>query len=123
MPNYKKRVRIGLSFSLGYNHDMSYEKLVRDKIPEIIEKKGKKPVVRVLDDEEYKKELLKKLVEEAQELLESSGDPSERADVEEVLRAIDSFFSFKTSAIESIRRAKAKERGAFELRLYLEGVK
>ncbi|HEU5121779.1 MAG TPA: hypothetical protein VFT59_02945 [Candidatus Saccharimonadales bacterium] len=78
--------------------------------------------MRVLGEEEYKQELLKKLVEEAQELLESSGDPSERADVEEVLKAIDDFFRFETYAIESIRQAKAKERGAFALRLYLESV-
>ena len=48
---------------------MSYEKLVRDKIPEIIRSNGEEPETRILSDEEYKKELEKKLLEEYQELL------------------------------------------------------
>ena len=46
-----------------------YNKLVRDKIPEIIENDGEKPIVRVLNDNEYKKELEKKLKEEYEEFL------------------------------------------------------
>ena len=42
-------------------------KLVRDKIPEIIENSGKEPIIRVLDDNEYKEELLNKLYEEYNE--------------------------------------------------------
>lgn len=44
-----------------------YNKLVRDKIPEIIENDGEKSATRMFDDEEYKKELKNKLVEESQE--------------------------------------------------------
>ena len=45
----------------------TYNKLVRDKIPEIIEGNGEKPVTRILNDEEYLKELNTKLQEEVNE--------------------------------------------------------
>ena len=101
---------------------MTYKKLVRDKIPEIIRNKGGLPVIRTLDDEEYKQELLKKLVEEANELLESKGDMGERADVAEVLLAIDQSFKLKSEEIESTRRTKTLERGGFSDKIYLEKV-
>ena len=41
-----------------------YNKLVRDNIPEVIMNDGEYPVIRVLSDEEYKKELERKLLEE-----------------------------------------------------------
>lgn len=49
-----------------------YNKLVRDNIPSIIEGKGETPVTRILNEEEYKKELEKKLYEEYNEVLEAS---------------------------------------------------
>ena len=68
-----------------------YNKLVRDKIPEIIENDGETPVVRVLNDNEYKKELEKKLKEEYEEVLLAK-DKKERleelADMLEVIRMI-----------------------------------
>ena len=51
-----------------------YNKLVRDKIPNIIEEKGETPVVKVLDEINYKKELEKKLYEEYKEVIEANGD-------------------------------------------------
>lgn len=47
----------------------SYKKLVRDYIPDIIKDNGEVPIVRILDDEEYLKELNKKLLEEVNEYL------------------------------------------------------
>lgn len=44
-----------------------YYKLVRDKIPEIIRANGEVPVTRTLDEEEYLRELIKKLKEETAE--------------------------------------------------------
>lgn len=52
---------------------MSYQKLVRDKIPEIIKNNNETPITRILSDEEYKKELEKKLLEEYQEVIEATG--------------------------------------------------
>ena len=64
-----------------------YNKLVRDKIPEIVISKNCKPVTRILSDEEYILELNKKLLEEVNEYLESN-NVEELADVEEVILAI-----------------------------------
>ena len=67
-----------------------YNKLVRDKIPNIIKENGEIPVVRVLDEIEYKIELERKLHEEYQEVIESSGDDrvEELADMLEVIKAL-----------------------------------
>ncbi len=51
-----------------------YHKLVRDNIPEIIKAKGESPVIRILDDETFKRELEKKLLEEYNEVLEATGN-------------------------------------------------
>ena len=64
-----------------------YNKLVRDRIPEIMINKGCKPVTRILNDEDYLNELNKKILEEVNEYLES-GEVEELADVCEVLYAI-----------------------------------
>ncbi|MDX2776267.1 nucleoside triphosphate pyrophosphohydrolase [Streptomyces caniscabiei] len=100
-----------------------HNKLVRDAIPEIIEKNGQKATVRVLTKEEYTKELLRKLVEEARELLASNGDLDERADVEEVLAALDDTFGWTEKDIRDARVKKNAARGAFTRRLYLEEVR
>ena len=100
-----------------------YNKLVRDTIPEIIEQNGQKATVRILTEEEYTKELLRKLVEEAQELLASNGDLDERADVEEVLAALDNAFRWTEKDIHDARAKKNDARGAFTRRLYLEEVR
>ena len=99
---------------------INYQKLVRDKIPAIISADGEVPVTRILDDKEYRQKLLEKLVEEANELLESNGDLSERADIAEVLKALDQQRGFDSTMIEEARAAKAKKRGGFEQRIFLE---
>jgi len=99
-----------------------YNKLVRDRIPTIIEGKGEHPVVRTLTAEEYKTALLEKLVEEAKELLESQGSLNERADVAEVLAAIDTTFVMSAENIEIARQIKVQDRGGFTKKLYLEEV-
>jgi len=100
--------------------EIIYNKLVRDNIPQIIQADNQTPVTRVLNDDDYKKALLEKLVEEARELLESNGEIGERADIAEVLMAIDKTFSFDDGAVEMERFNKAKKRGGFEGRIFLE---
>ncbi len=101
---------------------MKYNKLVRDKIPEIIKiNEGKESKTRILADEEYLKQLNLKLMEETKEYLES-GEVEELADIEEVLRALLSYKKVSYKEFESIRKAKVEKRGAFKKRIYLIGV-
>lgn len=100
---------------------MDYGKLVRDKIPEIIEENGEEPIVRILDDEEYVEALNHKLEEEVGEYLES-GDVEELADVLEVIYALLEVEDMDMVYLEKIRKEKRDERGGFEGRIYLEDV-
>ena len=96
-----------------------YNKLVRDKIPEIMVKNGADPVTRILDDEEYLQELNIKLLEEVNEYL-ADGNIEEIADIEEVLRAILDVKKVSYQEFENIREQKVKKRGAFKERIFLE---
>ena len=96
-----------------------YNKLVRDKIPEIMIGKGCKPVTRILNNEEYILELNKKLLEEVNEYLES-GEVLELADITEVLLAILKVKGLSFKEFERIRLDKVDKRGAFEEKIFLE---
>ncbi|MFC4436108.1 MULTISPECIES: nucleoside triphosphate pyrophosphohydrolase [Natrialbaceae] len=98
-----------------------YNKLVRDRIPEIIEEQDERPVTHVADDEEYADRLAAKLLEEAREF-EESRDPEELADVLEVVDAILEAQNRSRESIERTRREKRAERGRFEERIVLERV-
>ena len=100
---------------------IKYDKLVRDKIPEIIGKSGKTCECVVLSDEDYMDYLNKKLLEEANEYEESSA-VEELADLEEVLRAILVAKGVTYEEFEAIRKRKAEERGSFERKLLLKSV-
>ena len=99
-----------------------HNKLVRDNIPQIIANGGGRAKLHQMDNEEYRHELLKKLIEEANELLESDGSIEERADVAEVLKAIDELMEYDAQELEQVRIDKAQERGEFKQRLFLEKV-
>ena len=98
-----------------------YNKLVRDKIPDIILKDHCLPTTRVLDDEEYVKELNKKLMEEVNEYLEEE-NIEEMVDILEVIRAILDVKGTSYDEIEEKRVKKAKKRGAFKEKVFLEKV-
>lgn len=100
--------------------EIIYNKLVRDTIPAIIKNDNQIPVTRVLDDAEYRKRLMEKLIEEAQELLNSDGDIQERADIAEVLKALDDALGYTSDEVEYARREKAEKRGGFTQKLFLE---
>ena len=101
---------------------MSYNKLVRDKIPQIIERnEGRSCITRKLNDDEYIAELNKKIQEELNEYLES-GEIEELADLEEVLRAILDNKGVTYEEFEKIRQDKVNKRGAFKDKIYLEGL-
>lgn len=98
-----------------------YNKLIRDKIPEIIESEGKDYKIETLDEEEYIDSLNAKLQEELDEYLES-GDAKELADLLEVIYAIMDYKGISREEMESIRMKKKKERGGFEDKLFLRWV-
>jgi predicted house-cleaning noncanonical NTP pyrophosphatase (MazG superfamily) len=98
-----------------------YNKLVRDKIPEIIKTDGKKFKTKILDDKEHLKELIKKLKEEAVEL-EKNPSIEELADVKEVTIAIREALGIHAGELEDVRRRKAAEHGRFKNKIFLESV-
>ena len=98
-----------------------YNKLVRDNIPDIILKDNELPVTRVLNDEEFIKELNKKLQEEVNEYLEEE-NIEEMVDILEVIRAILEYKNVSYEDIEEKRKKKANKRGAFKEKIYLEKV-
>ncbi len=98
-----------------------YDKLVRDRIPEIIEAEGKRCQVRVLDEGEYARRLDEKLAEELQEY-RWSGDVEELVDLVEVVRAIVEARGVDWDEVERRRVAKREARGGFGKRLLLQGV-
>lgn len=98
-----------------------YNKLVRDRIPEIIEKDGHKAKFRTLSEKEYIAALDKKLQEELKEYQEDKSI-EEMADVLEVLYAICYARGYTIEELETKRKEKNSERGGFEKRLFLESV-
>lgn len=99
-----------------------YNKLIRDRIPEIIERSGKKPIIEQLDLDSYKKYLDIKLGEELQEYLESD-EVDELADLVEVAYAILKYKGVDISEFEMLLIKKTESRGAFSKRLLLKEVR
>ena len=100
---------------------MKYNKLIRDRIPEIIAKNGQTARVCVLTDEEYLTKLDEKLGEELAEYL-ADGNVEELADLLEVIYAAALVRGTTAEQLDEIRRKKAEERGAFAEKLLLEEV-
>ncbi len=98
-----------------------YNKLVRDKIPEIIRVKGQNPTIKILDNEEYIKELNIKLQEEANEYL-TDNNVEELADIVEVIYGILRYKEVSIEEFEKIRNGKNEKRGSFFDKIYLESV-
>lgn len=94
------------------------EKLVRDRIPEIIRAAGGLPRTRVASEGEHVALLRAKLFEEAGEYA-ASGDPAELADLLEVVHALAAVHGLTPADLEKQRAAKAAGRGTFTDRLVL----
>lgn len=97
-------------------------KLVRDRIPEIIEAAGGQPSTRVLDKAERRSAMLAKLQEESDELRAAASTAEQReelADVLEVLKAIASELGHPWGEIESAAAEKRADRGGFEAGIWL----
>ena len=101
-----------------------YNKLIRDRIPEIIENDHKTCATRILNDEEYLKCLKSKLLEECHEAMNAEGEDikKEIADVLEVLEALENTLHIDYQEVLSIKQKKAHSNGAFDKKIYLEYV-
>lgn len=99
-----------------------YNKLVRDRIPEIIENSGKKFTTKILDDDQYELELKKKLKEEMEEYQNTSNDNEaleELADLLELMHVLAKVHGASMEEVEKIRQDKASKRGGFEEKIFL----
>lgn len=102
-----------------------YDKLVRDHIPDIIRSRDGEPIVRVLNDEEYWEYLLKKDIEELEEVkkAESLAEIKEElADKLELIRAMAEYNGFRLEDIIEEADRKKQKNGGFQKRLLLEKV-
>jgi predicted house-cleaning noncanonical NTP pyrophosphatase (MazG superfamily) len=103
-----------------------YNKLVRDKILEIIKKDKAKPKIRILEQDEYINELFKKLEEEVEECNKVRGDKRELikeiGDIHEVLEAIIKNYELDELEIQKLKQARREKRGGFTKRIYLESM-
>ncbi|WP_282172204.1 nucleoside triphosphate pyrophosphohydrolase [Cytobacillus firmus] len=100
----------------------TYNKLVRDRIPEIIERSGMKYTTRVLDQNKYIKELKKKSFEELEEYTNAENDEEaieELADLLEIIHALAEIHGASIEKVEELRKQKAEERGGFKEKIFL----
>ena len=98
-----------------------YNKLVRDRIPEIIESSGRTCVTEILSDEDYLKMLDAKLDEELAEY-HADQNIEELADLMEVIQACAVARGYSVEELEQVRAEKAAKRGGFEKRILLKEV-
>lgn len=99
-----------------------HNKLVRDKIPQIIKNSGKTPVIKTLNQDIYLTELRKKANEELNEYLSAKTNEEAIEELADLLEIIHSFAEIHDSSIdevEKIRVKKAEERGGFKDKVFL----
>ena len=99
----------------------TYNKLVRDRIPEIIQSAGKSCTTEVLSDEDYLRMIDVKLDEELAEYHES-GSIEELADLLEVIYAAACARGSSPADLEQVRVRKAEKRGSFSIKILLKEV-
>jgi predicted house-cleaning noncanonical NTP pyrophosphatase (MazG superfamily) len=103
---------------------IEHHKLVRDLIPQIIESDGLSPIVRVLEEDDYRTALRDKLTEEAREARDATHDDllAELADLVEVVGALLSAHQLTWNDLSALADRKRSERGGFNRRIFLEYV-
>ncbi len=111
------------SESSKYGDQMTHRKLVRDRIPEIIEANDQKHETRILEKDEHLELLKKKLLEESQEVVEATNRDEtikELADVSEVVRSIAESEGIGMDEINEVMEDRAEKRGRFKDGIFLE---
>ena len=101
--------------------NIHYNKLVRDRIPEIIEASGKRCIIETLSDADYLRMLDAKLDEELAEYHQDQ-NIEELADLLEVLFAAAKARGYSLERLEQVRAEKAAKRGGFDKRILLKEV-
>jgi len=101
---------------------MEYNKLVRDKIPDIIKDNGEIPITHIASDDEYWERLKEKLKEEVNEFLKENNE-EELSDILEVIDAICDFKKIDKNELGKIRELKNKKKGDFKDKIILDEVK
>jgi predicted house-cleaning noncanonical NTP pyrophosphatase (MazG superfamily) len=96
-----------------------YNKLVRDRIPEIVQEKGTKCNYHIANDEEYLKKLQEKVLEELDEF-KLKPSIEEYIDIIEVLEALAKFHNIDLMPMRQRKRMKRQLRGGFDNRIILE---
>ncbi|WP_040209141.1 nucleoside triphosphate pyrophosphohydrolase [Neobacillus jeddahensis] len=99
-----------------------YNKLVRDKIPKIIQATGKKCSIKILNSDEYIKALQKKSFEELQEYIDSGSNDEaieELADMLEIIHTFAEYHGVTMEKVEEERKRKLEMRGGFKERIFL----
>ncbi|PES90345.1 phosphoribosyl-ATP pyrophosphohydrolase [Bacillus cereus] len=100
----------------------TYNKLIRDGIPQIIKANGKTPTTRILPQDEYIKEICRKTQEELTEYLEATTKEHRLEELSDLLELINALAEHEGTTLEeinNIRKKKAKERGDFSNRVFL----
>lgn len=97
---------------------MEHNKLVRDRIPEIIEAGGRRAETRILTDREYREQLYRKLREETEEFFES-GEAEELCDIMEVVEAIAAAKGISKGELQGLKERKAEQNGRFSQKILL----
>jgi len=100
---------------------MTYNKLVRDRIPEIIYATGKTCITEIISEQDYLQMLDAKLDEELAEYHKDQ-NIEELADLLEVIRAVTVARGYSLEELERVRAEKAAKRGGFEKRILLKEV-
>jgi predicted house-cleaning noncanonical NTP pyrophosphatase (MazG superfamily) len=95
-----------------------FDKAIRDKIPEIIQKDGHSCNIQTLSDEKFLVEIEKKLSEEVAEY-QNDKNPEELTDILEVIYRIAQLKGISKEELEKIRIKKLQDRGGFEKNLFL----
>ncbi len=98
---------------------MRYDKLVRDKIPDLIRKNGDEPITHIAEADEHWTRLKAKLQEELDEVLAETDLAGELADLLEVMHAVCAAKGIPFEEIERIRLEKRERRGGFDGRVVL----
>ena len=101
---------------------MKYNKLVRDKIPEIIKNKGIVPITHIASDDEYWKKLKEKLQEEVDEFLKNS-NKEELADILKIIYVLRDLYKIDKDKFEQLRKEKVDKRGGFKNKIILDETK